>query len=297
MGLQPFKKPTKLCRSTSPTPLEFPISKTNHITLPLPRGAPFAEPQASAPSLPMLLCPKSMFVSVSLTFNASANACGQSDGKPEDLRRNLQNHMQCYIVAPFNASDTSEEAQRKAQENVNYSGSLSVPSLFHLTSILHPSHFQDLESSTCPTSAQHLLCLPTLDHHPSSLHLGPEPPLAEHQACAQTFAPSMPKRLVTKLMFVRDLLTFNASARACGQSDGKPEDLRRNLQNHMQCYIVAPFNASDTSEEAQRKAQEKVNYSGSVSVPSLFHLTSILDPSHLQDLESSTCPTSAQHLL
>ena len=59
-------------------------------------------------------------------------------------------------------------------------------------------------------------------------------------------------------MFVRVLLTFNASARACGQSDGKPEDLQGNLQNHMQCFVVAPFNAIDSSEEAQRKAQEKV---------------------------------------
>ena len=59
-------------------------------------------------------------------------------------------------------------------------------------------------------------------------------------------------------MFVRVVLTFNASARACGRSDGKPEDLRCNLQNHMQRYVVARFNAIDVLEEAQRKAQEKV---------------------------------------
>ena len=47
--------------------------------------APLAGHQASAPSLPMLLlfCSKSMLVTVLLTFNASARACGQSDGKPE----------------------------------------------------------------------------------------------------------------------------------------------------------------------------------------------------------------------
>ena len=59
-----------------------------------------------------------MFVTVSLTFNASSKACGQSDGKPEDLQGNLQNHMQCCVVAPFKAIDTSEEAQKQAQEKV-----------------------------------------------------------------------------------------------------------------------------------------------------------------------------------
>ena len=59
-------------------------------------------------------------------------------------------------------------------------------------------------------------------------------------------------------MYVTVLLTFNASARALGQNDGKPEDLQHNLQNHMQRYVVAPFNAIDVLEEAQRKAQEKV---------------------------------------
>ena len=66
------------------------VSTTIHVPLPAPRGAPFAEPQACAPSMPMLLIPKSMFVSVVLMFNASARAYGRSDGKPEDLRCNLQ---------------------------------------------------------------------------------------------------------------------------------------------------------------------------------------------------------------
>ena len=48
-----------------------------------------------------------MFVSVLLTFNASARACGQSDDKPEDLQHNLQNQMQRYAVVPFNAIDSS----------------------------------------------------------------------------------------------------------------------------------------------------------------------------------------------
>ena len=38
---------------------------------------PRAKHQASAPSLPISLCLKSMFVTVLLTFNASARACGQ----------------------------------------------------------------------------------------------------------------------------------------------------------------------------------------------------------------------------
>ena len=60
-------------------------------------------------------------------------------------------------------------------------------------------------------------------------------------------------------MFVRVLLTFNASARACRQSNGKWEDIQCDLQKHMQRYIVAPWNSIDTSEQAERKAKEKVN--------------------------------------
>ena len=88
-----------------------------------------------------------------------------------------------------------------------------------------------------------------------SLYLGPEAPLAKNQSCA----PSLPMLFPSKLMFVRVLLTFNTSARACRQSNGKWEDIQCDLQKHMQRYIVAPWNSIDTSEQAERKAKEKVN--------------------------------------
>ena len=53
------------------------VSTTIHVPLPAPRGAPFAEPQACAPSLLMPMLCKLMFVRVVLIFNASARACGQ----------------------------------------------------------------------------------------------------------------------------------------------------------------------------------------------------------------------------
>ena len=152
-----------------------------------------------------------------------------------------------------------QRAENKNPINVQGPSQFQLGSHFHVSSRSIPLE-RFLARSTCPAPAQHFFSLPSLDHHPYSisLYLGPEAPLAKHQASA----PSLPMSLLVKTMFVMVLLTFNASARACDQSNGKPEDLRCNLQKHMQRYIVAPFNAIDMSEEAQRncprEGQDKV---------------------------------------
>ena len=74
------KYPTKtkiLNWNPSSTKFANGLATTIHVPLPAPRGAPFAEPQACAPSLPMRLPSKLMFVRVVLIFSASARASGQ----------------------------------------------------------------------------------------------------------------------------------------------------------------------------------------------------------------------------
>ena len=143
-----------------------------------------------------------------------------------------------------------QRAENKNPINVQGPSQFQLGSHFHVSSRSIPLE-RFLARSTCPAPAQHFFSLPSLDptiHIPYPSTSAPEAPLAKPQACA----PSLPMLLNCKSMFVRVLLTFNASARACGQRDGKPEDLRCNLQKHMQRFIVAPFNAIATSEETQR---------------------------------------------
>ena len=81
-----------LKRSTGPTPEPYPTALKSHksrtplvhhlipfyFTVSRPGATdPHAKHQALAPSLPKLQQLKSMFVTVLLTFNASARACGQ----------------------------------------------------------------------------------------------------------------------------------------------------------------------------------------------------------------------------
>ena len=88
---------------------------------------------------------------------------------------------------------------------------------------LVPFHFRNCLKNQHPPNTS---CVSK--SRPPSIYLGPEAPLAKHQACA----PSLPMLLPLKSIFVTVLLTFKASARACGQSDGKPEELRYDLSGH-----------------------------------------------------------------
>ena len=95
------------------------------------------------------------------------------------------------------------------------------------TSILLPSNSQDSFGKiriphNCLTPLKPHKSQTPLVHHftPSSFTIsrpGATDPRAKHQA----LIPWMPILLSSKSMFVRVLLTFNASARACGQKDGK----------------------------------------------------------------------------
>ena len=91
------------------------------------------------------------------------------------------------------------------------------------TFILFPSHFNDSfgkmhRPDTCPTALKSHKSRTPLVHHLVPFYFtvsrpGATDPRAKHQA----LAPSMPISLPPKSMFVTDLLTFNASARTCGQ--------------------------------------------------------------------------------
>ena len=89
--------------------------------------------------------------------------------------------------------------------------------------ILFPSHFNDSfekmqRPDTCPTAlkshkSRTPLVHPLVPFYFTVSRPGATDPRAKHQA----LAPSLPISLRSKLMFVTVLLTFNASARACGQ--------------------------------------------------------------------------------
>ena len=91
------------------------------------------------------------------------------------------------------------------------------------TFILFPSHFNDSfgkmhRPGTRPTALESHKSGTLLVHHFIPFYFtvsrpGATDPRAKHQA----LAPSLPMLLPPKLMSVTVLLTFNASARACGQ--------------------------------------------------------------------------------
>ena len=97
------------------------------------------------------------------------------------------------------------------------------PSHFSYLFILFPSHFnnpfgQMRRPDTCPTALKSHKSGTPLVHHFIPFYFtvsrpGATDPRAKHQA----LAPSLPIWFPVKSMFVTVLLTFNASARACGQ--------------------------------------------------------------------------------
>ena len=97
------------------------------------------------------------------------------------------------------------------------------PSHFSYLFILFPSHFNDSFGNmqrphTCPTALKSHKSRTPLVHHFIPFYFtvsrpGATDPRAKHQA----LAPSLPILLTDKSMFSIVLLTFNASARACGQ--------------------------------------------------------------------------------
>ena len=97
------------------------------------------------------------------------------------------------------------------------------PSHFSYLFILFPFHFNDFfgkmhRPGTCPTALKSHKSRTPLVHHLVPFYFtvsrpGATDPRAKHQA----LAPFMPISLNDKLMCVIVLLTFNASARACGQ--------------------------------------------------------------------------------
>ena len=89
-NIQPLPTTTQM-NATHVIPLYFTISNPAATD-------PHAKHQASAPSLPIKLCRKSIFVTVLLTFNALARACGQ---KRWQTMWNLRTcNAICYNIQP-----------------------------------------------------------------------------------------------------------------------------------------------------------------------------------------------------
>ena len=121
------------------------VSTTIHISLYLGPEAPLAEPQACVPSLPMRLPSKTMFVTVLLTFNASARACGRSDGKLDDLPCGLPGHwwlrLNCYVTVGTNKNSSKDQMMLKEGWTSAASKWKPLISFF--------SHFEHVEIKTC----------------------------------------------------------------------------------------------------------------------------------------------------
>ena len=115
-----------------------------HIPLPRPQRRPLAKHQASAPSLPMPLPSRSMSVTVLLTFNASARACGQKRWQAGRLTlQSTEPHWASFCGT--GECHMPEETQRKAQRTETKTLYLfrvqlqklmviSLPAWFHRTS-------------------------------------------------------------------------------------------------------------------------------------------------------------------
>ena len=136
-------------------------------------------------------------------------------------------HLDTTHVPPHSkAQEKGREGQEKVEEvtfisliatQIQPISSKMSKYICQVETLLKPVRFHFGNFLKDPQAQHPPFSLPSLDHHPYSisLYLGPEAPLAEHQA----FAPSLPMPFSFKFMLVRVLLTFNASARACGQSD------------------------------------------------------------------------------
>ena len=149
-----------------------------------------------------------MLVTLLLTFNASARACGQ---KRWQTMWNLRTYK-----AICHTNIKPKYPPPKMCQNT-----LPRPT-FHLVSI--PISMTLLERRTGPTPET---CHPALKSHKSGTplvhHLIPfyftvsRPLATDPRAKHQALAPSSPMRFRDKSTFVTVLLTCNASARACGQ--------------------------------------------------------------------------------
>ena len=180
-----------------------------------------------------------MSVTVLLTFNASARACGQKRWK---TMWNLRTHEAiCDTnIKPCPPPNIEAKITSRSQgefwpkQDVAwylyciFSLALQVsehppPSHFHLVSIPFQRLFwkdgQARHLNARPTALKSHKSGTLLVHHFIPFYFtisrpGATDPLAKHQA----FAPSLPIWLTDKSIVVTVLLTFNAFARACGHT-------------------------------------------------------------------------------
>ena len=151
---------------TCPTALKFHKSRTPlvHHLIPFYR----AKHQAFAPSLPIALSAKQMFVTLLLTFNASARACGQ---KRWQIMWNLRTYKAICDThikpcPPPNIWSQDHESKStwisaKARyclipviKFVSSFPSVRTPSPIPLSSCFHPVSMTFLETCTAPTPVQ-----------------------------------------------------------------------------------------------------------------------------------------------
>ena len=227
------------------TPFYFTISKPAATD-------PRAKHQALAPSLPMLFTVKSMFVSVLLTFNASARACGQKRWQTMPNMRIMRNsNAICDNIQPcpqahnWNRQTAEAKIASKYEEiKVNFSWKDAVTSthlygiliiIYLALKMLCPFHFH-LASIPCSHVKDSWKDPP--EHHLIAYYSTiPKPGATDPRPKHQASAPSSPMLFSNKSIFVNVLLTFNASARACGQNRCQTMSNMRTFNGVHRCVL------------------------------------------------------------